>query len=198
MALESLDHTMTIEAGRRAAEREIWTVPEVFFADECAAMIREFEAIGFEEALITTARGMVMNKSVRNNDRIILDDPARAEALWGRVSTHVPQRMGRWEAYGLNERFRIYRYGPRQQFKPHFDGAFVRSPGQDQSALTFLVYLNEDFGGGTTDFLDHDRSIRPVTGMGLFFDHAVLHCGREVTQGVKYVLRTDVMYRHQP
>lgn len=61
IALESLVHTMTIEAGRRAAEREIWTVPEVFFADECAAMIREFEAIGFEEALITTARGMVMN-----------------------------------------------------------------------------------------------------------------------------------------
>ena len=161
-------------------------------------MIREFEAIGFEEALITTANGMVMNKSIRNNDRIILDDPGRAEGLWKRVSTHVPPRMGQWEACGLNERFRVYRYKPGQQFKPHFDGAFVREPDREQSALTFMVYLNDDFAGGTTDFLDHDRSIRPQTGMGLFFDHAVLHCGREVTRGVKYVLRTDVMYRHQP
>jgi len=70
---------------RRLARETIWTVDEVFFDHECAALIAEFERMGFEEALITTSRGMVMNKAVRNNDRLILDDPPRAEALWSRV-----------------------------------------------------------------------------------------------------------------
>jgi prolyl 4-hydroxylase len=190
---------------RRPANETIWTVDEVFFAEECAEMIREFERLGFEEALVTTRAGMVMNKAVRNNDRIILDDPKRAAALWERVRPHVPARVDDWSAYGLNERFRVYRYGPGQRFMPHFDGAFVREPGRDESAITFLVYLNDagppgagavaGFAGGETAFLDYDRVVTPVAGRGLFFFHRVLHEGREVKDGVKYALRTDVMYR---
>ncbi len=177
------------------ASETIWTVPEVFFADECAALIREFESIGFEEALVTTPRGMVMNKAIRNNDRIILDDPPRAEALWARVRAHVPTSIREWTACGLNERFRVYRYTPGQRFKAHFDGYFVRAPQVEESALTFMVYLNDEFMGGETEFFDYQRVVRPATGTGLFFYHPVLHEGREVTSGVKYVLRTDVMYR---
>jgi predicted 2-oxoglutarate/Fe(II)-dependent dioxygenase YbiX len=181
---------------RRTPLNEVlWTVPEVFFEDERAAMIAQFEAIGFEEALITTPRGMVMNKGVRNNDRIILDDPARAEALWQRVQSHVPPSIREWRAYGLNERFRIYRYQPGQRFKPHFDGHFARVADRDESALTLIVYLNDDFVGGETAFLDYEVTVKPKTGTGLFFFHPVLHEGREVERGVKYALRTDVMYR---
>jgi prolyl 4-hydroxylase len=181
---------------RRTPRNEVlWTVPEVFFEDECAAMIAQFEAIGFEEALVTTPRGMVMNKGVRNNDRIILDDPARAEALWERVRSHVPASIREWRAYGLNERFRVYRYKPGQRFKPHFDGHFARDPDRDESALTLIVYLNDDFVGGETAFLDYEVTVKPTAGTGLFFFHPVLHEGREVESGVKYALRTDVMYR---
>ena len=94
----------------------------------------------------------------------------------------------------MNERFRCYRYEPGQRFAPHFDGAFVRD-AHERSHLTLMVYLNEGFGGGSTAFLDWDREVAPRLGSALVFQHRLLHEGCTVTSGVKYVLRSDVMYR---
>ena len=55
-----------------------------------------------------------------------------------------------------------------------------------------MIYLNEDFEGGETAF-EH-TVVRPRLGSALLFFHAILHEGREVTRGQKYVLRSDVMY----
>jgi hypothetical protein len=57
-----------------------------------------------------------------------------------------------------------------------------------------MVYLNDDFEGGTTDFRDGDV-IAPKRGMALLFEHRLIHQGAPVTRGKKYVMRTDVMYR---
>ncbi len=54
--------------------------------------------------------------------------------------------------------------------------------------------LNEEFTGGSTDF-DLVGSVVPETGMALLFEHRVLHQGAPLLEGVKYVMRTDVMYR---
>jgi predicted 2-oxoglutarate/Fe(II)-dependent dioxygenase YbiX len=95
---------------------------------------------------------------------------------------------------GANERFRCYRYDVDQRFAPHYDGAFVRND-DERSLLTFMVYLNEDFRGGETHFHDFDVRVTPKTGMALLFQHHQTHEGRYVNAGVKYALRTDVMYR---
>ena len=47
----------------------------------------------------------------------------------------------------------LYRYEPGQFFAPHFDGIYKRSY-IDQSKLTIMVYLNDSFTGGNTNFLD--------------------------------------------
>jgi prolyl 4-hydroxylase len=57
-----------------------------------------------------------------------------------------------------------------------------------------LVYLNDAFEGGTTAFHRFDVDVVPRTGSGLVFQHRLLHDGRTVRSGVKYVLRSDVMY----
>ncbi|UOQ55710.1 2OG-Fe(II) oxygenase [Hymenobacter cellulosivorans] len=87
--------------------------------------------------------------------------------------------------------FRFYRYQCGHQFRGHYDGSYVRS-ATEASRLTFMVYLNDNFQGGDTTF--HDLRIQPRQGMVLLFLHSLSHAGREVTQGVKYVLRSDVMY----
>jgi hypothetical protein len=56
-----------------------------------------------------------------------------------------------------------------------------------------MIYLNDDFTGGETLF--ENCTIRPQTGMALFFIHHIRHKGETVAAGRKYVLRTDVMYR---
>lgn len=58
--------------------------------------------------------------------------------------------------------------------------------------LTFMIYLNEGYTGGETRF--ESVSVAGKPGMALVFEHELLHEGAEVTAGVKYVLRSDVMY----
>jgi hypothetical protein len=59
--------------------------------------------------------------------------------------------------------------------------------------LTFMIYLNDAFEGGATEF--KTEVVRPRTGMALVFPHRATHQGAELRSGVKYVLRTDVMYK---
>lgn len=40
--------------------------------------------------------------------------------------------------------------------------------------------------------------IAPRRGRALLFQHMVLHEGRTVTAGTKYVLRSDIFYREPP
>ena len=183
---------------------DVFVIHGFLLPAECEASIARTEAMGYEDAPINTFSGPAINKQMRNNDRVMIDDPALAARLWERLEPFIPQRRGNWQATGLNERFRFYRYDPGQQFDWHFDGHYERSP-TEQSAFTFMVYLNEGCGGGATEFdfrfVIGDRndtwlsSVVPETGMALVFVHRILHRGAPVTSGRKYVLRSDVMYR---
>lgn len=161
---------------------------------ECDDLIVRSEAMGFEAASV----GDVIIPTMRNNARVILDDPALAEALWSRAKPLLPERIDGWEAVGLNERFRFYRYDTAEAFAPHYDGSIGRGDGEE-SKLTFMVYLNEGCEGGQTTFYHPDGrprfDVRPRTGQALIFVHLQLHEGAPVTSGRKYALRTDVMYR---
>lgn len=80
------------------------------------------------------------------------------------------------------------------KFSPHTDGAYERS-STERSFYSFLIYLNEVEAGGQTNFLvEPELSIEPKAGLGVIFQHPIPHEGAIVTNGVKYVLRTDVMY----
>lgn len=173
----------------------VWTAPLLLSAEACQALIGRIEAEGPTRAPITTARGFVMAPEIRNNTRVILDDPALAAELWPKVRPLVPSSMcGGRAACGVNERFRCYRYQPGERFAPHYDGAYNRDE-REGSRLTFMIYLNEGFEGGETAFLDFGVSVRPAMGMALFFQHVLLHEGCLLVRGTKYALRSDIMFR---
>jgi hypothetical protein len=171
----------------------VFTLDEVLDASECAAQIARCEPLGFAPAPITTAAGFVMRSDIRNNDRVIFDDLALAADLFGRVHGHLPEQLFGRRPIGVNERFRCYRYAPGQRFAPHYDGCFHRTD-RERSELTLMVYLNDGFTGGDTAFLDFAATVAPRPGMALLFQHRLLHEGAVVEAGVKYVLRSDVMY----
>jgi hypothetical protein len=136
-----------------------------------------------------------MRPDIRNNERASFDDVGLARALFERLRPHVPEVMrASWRAVGLKERFRAYRYDPGQYFAPHHDGCFRRD-ADEESLLTFLVYLDDGFTGGETRFIDHGVSVAPKQGMALLFQHHLLHEGVTLRSGTKHVLRSDVMYR---
>jgi len=176
----------------------IFTVRDVLSPGECETQINRIEGLKPETAPINTVRGTRVKLNVRNNERVIFDDQEFAGLLLQRVRDCVPGDIHGMRLAGVNERFRGYRYKPGMRFAPHADGAFYRNE-DEQSWYTFMVYLNDGFDGGHTTFLvEPEVSIKPERGMALFFQHPLIHEGSVVHSGVKYVLRTDLMYSRLP
>jgi len=70
-----------------------------------------------------------------------------------------------------------------------------------------MLYLNDDFEGGATNFYQENQlhyrqadpdkviySFRPQAGDALIFNSAILHAGEQVVKGNKYIMRSEVMY----
>jgi predicted 2-oxoglutarate/Fe(II)-dependent dioxygenase YbiX len=98
----------------------------------------------------------------------------------------------------------IMHYSVGQEFKPHFDfltdaeegwAAQMRRFGQ--RIATFLLFLNEDFDGGETDFPSARISHRGGRGDAIFWanvdenrnpDRLTFHAGRPPTRGEKWIM----------
>lgn len=172
----------------------IFTIENIFNADECKTLISYIENNNPLPAPINTTFGEKHKPDVRNNDRVMLKSLELAEKIYNKIKKKLPQKIFDHKLCGLNELFRCYRYKPGMRFAPHSDGAFQRNEFE-RSFYTFLIYLNEVQAGGETQFLvEPELSFRPEAGLGLLFQHPIVHEGCEVTSGVKYVIRTDIMY----
>jgi len=150
-----------------------------------------------------------------------------AQELWTRVRQFVEEEPkirgatpfgffseGEWNPIGLNPCFRFCKYtAPSNGFFAHRDSNFVRN-GEERSILTCMVYLNDEYSGGTTNFLKSNGpkidelieeelsrgyqtiyKLIPKTGLAVIFEHIILHEGAPVTKGVKYLMRTDVVFK---
>jgi hypothetical protein len=98
----------------------------------------------------------------------------------------------------------ILHYEPGQQFYRHFDFLDPAAPGYamqiaqyGQRVLTFLIYLNEGYEGGETEFPAIQWRFKGGLGDALFFwnidaagrpDRLTLHAGLAPTSGEKWLL----------
>ena len=170
----------------------IFVIEDFLTSEECESYINVSESHAWEDAAIQTPEGHRIFVEVRNNSRIIFDDESLAREIYEKARPHLPDVFGdEWLLVGLNERFRYYKYSAGEYFKWHKDGFYIRSD-DEMSQLTLLIYLNDDYEGGETEF--RWDVIKPKKGMALVFPHLFMHQGKDVISGVKYVLRTDVMY----
>jgi prolyl 4-hydroxylase len=172
--------------------RNIFIIDKFFSEQECDQLITDSEKMNYSEATVETEKGSRVITDVRNNHRVLYNDEKLAARLWERLEKYVPAQIGNSRAVGLNELFRFYKYEPGQQFKRHIDESFIRNE-VEASYYTFMIYLNEGYAGGETRF--DDVAVNGEKGKALVFLHSLPHEGSEVTRGIKYVLRTDIMYR---
>ena len=172
---------------------KIFTIHNFLTDTACENYIRLAQEIGFEAAKVESFGGATVIPAVRNNSRAFYESIETADELWSLLEPVYPvPAIGNSRAVGLNELFRFYCYQPGHRFKPHTDSSYVRND-LETSYFTFMIYLNDGCTGGETRFTE--LTVTPEKGMALLFWHSLEHEGCEVTSGVKYVLRTDVMYR---
>ena len=97
----------------------------------------------------------------------------------------------------------VLHYAPGEQYAPHHDFCDVSLPGpakdvadHGQRVLTFLIYLNEDYEGGETDFPQLNWRFKGRKGDAVFWwsvdengapDPRTLHAGLPPTSGEKWL-----------
>ncbi len=107
----------------------------------------------------------------------------------------------------------VLHYVPGQRFEAHFDYLTPATPSMaedlarcGQRITTFLIYLNEDFEGGETDFPDAGLRVRGKAGEGVFWsnvkpdgevDPMTRHVGLGPTRGEKWVFSQWIRDRPQ-
>ncbi|KAF4583007.1 Prolyl 4-hydroxylase, alpha subunit [Ophiocordyceps camponoti-floridani] len=198
------------------ATSKIALIPSFFPRSLC----RDFVAFLRTLPLQTTPGRPRRGEATRVNDRFQVDDGHFARRLWEETglkealsqSDDVKDLWG-GKTVGLNSNIRVYRYTTGQYFDCHYDDdndveVLTDPPTPARTTWTLLLYLTsstEGCVGGETVFYKHDRkcpseaiTVPPETGLLLLHKHGadcLLHEGREVTAGEKWVLRTDLCVR---
>ncbi|KAL4906132.1 hypothetical protein BDW74DRAFT_138943 [Aspergillus multicolor] len=152
-------------------------------------------------------RGTALRELVTNPSPIDEDEAGEETSAGGRSMKEI------WggEPLGLNANIRVYRYSPGQFFAQHYDDSNTLSfpspsspPKPARTTWTLLIYLSTCTGGETVFYPERTRSnpnpepvsVAPEMGMALLHRHGdqcLLHEGREVTDGEKWVLRSDLV-----
>jgi prolyl 4-hydroxylase len=172
-------------------------VDDILTPAECEAYCARFTRETPEIAPVIGIHGEEIDLDVRNNTRVMWDDADEARTLFERIAPHAPNALREMHLAGANPRLRLYRYGPGEKHGAHWDTE-VEFPNGARTLLTFIVYLNDDFDGGVTEFPELHADVQPKRGRALLFQHRVLHIAGEVNSGAKFVLRTDLIYAPPP
>jgi predicted 2-oxoglutarate/Fe(II)-dependent dioxygenase YbiX len=173
-----------------AHSERVFGIENFLSHDECNALMAQAEQRGFIAASVRTVAGQKLMQNIRNNERAQYEAPEWIALLWQRLARVTMPILDGQSAKALPKDVRFYKYSQDQRFKMHKDGSWTES--NLSSKLTFLIYLNDDFAGGETDF--REFKIHPKEGAALLFIHDTWHEGAMVIDGVKYVFRSDVLY----
>lgn len=173
----------------------------------CAAVVNLAEFVGFKDK----STGPVF---AGDRLRATFTDQRLAECIWEALAPHCKPHThesgsgnysfvgpssevpsGIYVPIGVNPFMRVSKYRVGQSFREHTDTGYAKDMHY-VGMHTVLVYLNEDLTGGET-IVKGKSVVKPETGKALVFYHYTPHEGVKVTAGIKYVIRTEVMYKHQ-
>ena len=155
---------------------------------ECTYLISVAQP-NYQPSMVYDDQSVLVRDPIRTSDgsaiHWAIEDPA-IHAINRRVAaaTKTPYENG--------ETLQSLRYSPGQEYRPHFD--YVE--GDNRRLWTALIYLNEDYEGGETEFVQTGLRVRGTTGDVLVFGNAgpdgdsdplAEHAGLPVTRGVKYL-----------
>lgn len=189
---------------------------DVLSGGECRQFVAITEALGYH-----TDAPVSLSYDVRHmcNVNWVVDESIDGP-IWDRCRDVVAALVHGAVPVGLNARFRCYRYGVGDYFKPHTDGSWPGSRvvdgrlqadayGDRWSQMTLLLLLSEGYEGGRTVFhvpnkhgATDEVAVRTPQGAALCFPHGehplhCLHAGERITAGCKYMIRTDVLFARQ-
>jgi len=221
-------------------EKRICTISNILTNENCLKLIKLCETKGWNKSSVSGGgHGRTGREDPRTNSFCVLIDDDLAIILWNKVKNYLEPNLtylgpnvyfngttqgSEWKPSFIYNKMRIYKYNPGEAFPEHIDYKVkrtIRKNGEEyvqQSFLSLLIYLNDDFEGGQTGYWpdhngihcrflrdvekqctkkDHQVLISPQTGKCVIQDQNILHEGLPTTKGVKYLLRTDIIHERK-
>lgn len=176
-------------------------INNVFSVRECANIINFTENKSYNRAsLYTDFRGKEhFNEYTRKSLRCIIDDEDFADKLLFKIKKHIPLKYRGKTFHSINKRLRFLKYDNEGHFRRHADGKYVDKNNDTESLITILIYFNKGYDGAFTTFYDNTYdtigiTLKPEIGMVCFMDQDIEHEVKPMISGVKYAMRTELMY----
>jgi prolyl 4-hydroxylase len=157
---------------------------------ECGYLVARANPLLSPSVVVDPATNRMVPHPVRTSDNMAfgwLDEDPVVHAINRRIAAVTGTQA---EA---GEPLQVLRYRPGQEYRLHHDAL----PGTDnQRIVTFLVYLNDGYRGGETNFPCLGLKIAGVAGTGLMFrnadangrpDPASAHAGCPILAGEKFL-----------
>ena len=102
-----------------------------------------------------------------------------------------------WKFEGVTKYVMYALLKPGQSFPIHTDTGAEYSTDGKQSKFTVLIYINDNFEGGTTQFYNKKFiktfEIAPKSGRTLIFDIDLFHAGMPIKHGIKMWIGTELL-----
>lgn len=225
---------------RNLSGNKLFTIDDILSKEECEKLINIANIKGWNDSSPSGGgHGRTGNEDARDNKFCVFNDEKLSKDLMNRIEQYLPENLEflgknvyfnsvtngkEWKPKFVYDKIRIYKYHEGTSFPEHLDYKVKRNVVKNdkeyiqQSFLSLLVYLNEDFDGGQTGYWpdhngihcrflrnvekqcnvkDHQVLITPKTGMAVIQDQNILHEGLPTTKGIKYILRTDIIHERE-
>ena len=173
-----------------SASPDVRLVPQIFTPEECEFLIARSKPRLQASLVVDPQTGVQVPNPVRTSHSAVYPLMAESPAIRA-LNVRLAAASGTAVAQG--EPLQVLRYEPGQEYRPHIDAI---ADVDNQRILTFLVYLNDDYAGGETEFLATGLKVKGAKGDGLLFRNAdpggrpdpnAKHAGLPVTSGEKYL-----------
>jgi radical SAM superfamily enzyme YgiQ (UPF0313 family) len=156
------------------------------------------------EHLIKTAAARIQRSSTSGDKGWMSQVQKSSTAFLDTDATiaRIKQKLARLSAtpFDQQEKIQVTRYDRFEYYAPHFDslgGGGEAQHGPGNRICTVLIYLNDDYEGGSTYFPDFGLRIKPERGKAVFFHNLTAegnaqhpmarHVGEPVLSGEKWV-----------
>lgn len=164
-------------------ENKIWTISNFLSNNECVKFI--------EQIANKTGTNPFTNSGYFKNDKYIDED--LASSFFNRIKDKIDI-----DIFRANNLIMTGMYVPGNRFGLHTDtGLYIDYNKKEKSRYTLLIYLNDNYEGGQTQFYSDEfqktAAIQPEKGMALLFDIDLWHQGEEVISGQKYWIGCEII-----
>lgn len=180
---------------------EIWELYNVLTEDECKSLIESSEKIGFKATVSYNTSGAdKVDPSIRNSKNIVVKDN------YNTITAKLAEITSKVTGFPIShqEPMQVNKYDEDGLIIPHYDSCFgemrdvciKNNRGAGERIVTFIVYLNDEFKGGQTNFPRIGFTVQPRRGKAIVFwntdpNENLLeesrHQGLPVIDGKKYI-----------